>query len=84
MSRLEGRRELQDARRQMKQMDAERAQLVADIDELQSRLARDEERENECRKEISALKQKVHLLVFAYTCAFYKQNSEISLMRYYR
>jgi chromosome segregation ATPase len=66
VSRLEGRRELQDARRQMKQMDAERAQLAADIEELQSRLFRDEERENECRKEISALKQKVHLLIFVH------------------
>lgn len=61
VSRLEGRRELQDAHRQLKQMDAERAQFTADIADLQSRLARDEERENECRKEIFVLKQKVRL-----------------------
>lgn len=63
VSRLEGRRELQDARRQLKQLDVERGQLAADVAELQSRLARDEDRDNECRKEIFALKQKVRIII---------------------
>ena len=58
-ARLEARRELQDLRRQVKLLDSERNKLGGEVNDLQVRVARDEEKEDEARKENFGLKQKV-------------------------
>jgi septal ring factor EnvC (AmiA/AmiB activator) len=71
-ARLDGRRELQDLRRQLKMIEAERAKIAQDFSEVQSRCAREEERGEEMKKEIFDLRQKVFLLLnillFTYSC----------------
>ena len=68
-ARLDARRELQELRRQIKMLDGEKAKLCTEVNELQSRVARDEEREEGSRKENFGLKQKVSeaLESFLYT-----------------
>ncbi len=62
--RLEARRELQELRRQAKVAETDRAGLTQNVQELQQKITRDDEREKEMRKEIQDLKQKVrHLLI---------------------
>ncbi len=56
-ARLEARRELQELRRQVKLLDGERNKLGSEVNELQTRVARDEEKEEESRKENFGLKQ---------------------------
>ena len=58
-ARLEARRELQELRRQVKLLDGERNKLGQEVNELQNRVARDEEKEEESRKENFGLKQRV-------------------------
>jgi len=58
-ARLEARRELQELRRQVKMLDGERNKLGQEVGELQVRVARDEEKEDESRRENMGLKQKV-------------------------
>ena len=58
-ARLEARRELQELRRQIKVLDGERAKLNQECQELQDRVARDELKDEEARKDIFGLKQKV-------------------------
>ena len=58
-ARLEARRELQDLRRQAKLLDSERNKLTNDVRELQDRVAHDEQKDEESRRENFALKQKV-------------------------
>jgi septal ring factor EnvC (AmiA/AmiB activator) len=62
-ARLDGRRELQDLRRQLKMIDAERGKIAQDFSEVQTRCAREEERGEEMKKEIFDLRQKVFLLL---------------------
>ena len=59
-ARLEGRRELQDLRRQLKMLEAERTKLGQDLGELHARCVREEERGEEMKKEIYDLRQKVN------------------------
>ena len=63
-ARLEARRELQELRRQVKMLDGERNKLGQEVGELQVRVARDEEKEDESRRENMGLKQKVGLTRF--------------------
>ena len=56
-ARLEARRELQELRRQVKLLDGERNKLGSEVNELQTRVARDEQKEEESRKENFGLKQ---------------------------
>ena len=58
-ARLEARRELQELRRQVKLLDGERNKLGQEVNELQNRVARDGEKEEESRKENFGLKQRV-------------------------
>ena len=58
-ARLEARRELQELRRQVKLLDSERSKLGGEVNDLQARVARDEEKEEEARKENFGLKQRV-------------------------
>ena len=58
-ARLEARRELQDLRRQVKLLDGERNRLGAEVSDLQARVAHDEQKEEELRRENFALNQKV-------------------------
>ena len=58
-ARLDARRELQDLRRQVKLLDSERNKLGAEVSDLQARVAHDEEKEEESRREKFGLKQKV-------------------------
>ena len=62
-ARLEARRELQELRRQVKLLDGERNKLGQEVNELQNRVARDEEKEEESRKENFGLKQRVCMFV---------------------
>ena len=62
-ARLEARRELQELRRQVKLLDGERNKLGQEVNELQNRVARDEEKEEESRKENFGLKQRVYMFV---------------------
>ncbi len=63
-ARLEARRELQDLRRQVKMLDGERHKLGSEVNDLQVRVSRDEEKEEESRKENFGLKQRVCLESF--------------------
>ena len=63
-ARLEARRELQELRRQLKLMDGERNKLGQEVAELQVRIQRDEEKEEESRRENFVLKQKVGYKVY--------------------
>lgn len=58
-ARLEARRELQELRRQVKLLDGERNKLGQEVAELQVRVQRDEEKDEESRRENFGLKQKV-------------------------
>ena len=58
-ARLDARRELQELRRQVKMLDGERGKLSKEVTDLQVWVARDEEKEEECRRENFGLKQKV-------------------------
>lgn len=58
-ARLEARRELQDLRRQVKMLDSERSKLGKEVVDLQARVSRDEEKEEEGRRHAFDLKQKV-------------------------
>lgn len=58
-ARLDARRELQELRRQAKMLEADRAKLNGDVQELLQRVAKDEEREEDLRRENYAIKQKV-------------------------
>lgn len=58
-ARLEARRELQELRRQVKMLDSERSKLGSEVNELQDRVARDEEKDELSRKENFGLKQRV-------------------------
>ena len=58
-ARLEARRELQELRRQLKQMEGQCCKLDKEVVELQARVAHDEEKEEEMRKDAFSLKQKV-------------------------
>ena len=58
-ARLDARRELQELRRQVKMLDGERNKLGQEVVDLQGRVARDEEKEEESRKENFGLKQRV-------------------------
>jgi rootletin len=60
-ARLDARRELQELRRQVKMLDSERNKLGQEVVDLQGRVARDEEKDEEARKENFGLKQKVRL-----------------------
>ena len=60
-ARLEARRDLQDMRRQLKLLDGERAKLSSEVVDLQARVARDEEKEEEARADSFILKQKVSI-----------------------
>jgi len=62
-ARLDGRRELQDLRRQLKMLEADRGKLGQDLNELHTRVTREEERGEDLRKENFELKQKVNLRV---------------------
>jgi rootletin len=62
-ARLDGRRELQDLRRQLKMVEAERAKLGQDFGEMHTRCVREEERGEEMKKEIFDLRQKVLLFL---------------------
>jgi len=62
-ARLDARRELQELRRQIKMLDSERAKLGSEVDDLQNRVARDEERDEENRRESFGLKQKASMTV---------------------
>lgn len=69
-ARLEARRELQELRRQIKQLDGERNKLGKEVSDLQSRVARDEEKEEEARRTSFDLKQKVNLTRLDFFSAF--------------
>ena len=56
---MDARRELQDLRRQVKMLDGERSKLGKEVADLQTRVARDEEKEEESRRTSFDLKQKV-------------------------
>ena len=62
-ARLEARRELQELRRQVKMLDGERNKLGQEVGELQVRVTKDEEREEDARKENLGLKLKVGILI---------------------
>lgn len=66
-ARLEARRELQELRRQAKILDGERNKLTNDVRELQDRVAHDEQKDEESRRDNFALKQKVIINNFALT-----------------
>ena len=44
---------------QVKTLDTDKAKLLKDVNDLQNRVARDDEKDEENRKDIYALKQKV-------------------------
>ena len=50
-------------RRQVKLLDSERNKLGGEVNDLQVRVARDEEKEDEARKENFGLKQKVSTIL---------------------
>jgi len=58
-ARLESRREFQELRRQLKMVDSERNKLAHEVNDLQVKVGREEEKEEETRKENFGLKQKV-------------------------
>jgi len=61
-ARLDARRELQELRRQVKMLESERNKLGQEVGDLQTRVARAEEKDEESRKENFGLKQKVHVV----------------------
>lgn len=76
-ARLEARRELQELRRQVKQLDGERNKLGKEVGDLQNRVARDEEKEEESRRTSFDLKQKVWLIVFVFKYLVDSQNFKL-------
>ena len=58
-ARMDARRELQELRRLLKLVETERSKLTTRVAEMQTQIARDEEKEEEGRKENYGLKQKV-------------------------
>lgn len=67
---MDARRELQELRRQIKMLDGEKTKLNSEVNDLQNRVARDEEREEESRKESFGLKQRVRIIAES---AFHKE-----------
>ena len=58
-ARLQGRRDLHDARRQLRNMNAERCRLSAELGEMQVRSARHDELTDCVRRENTELRQQV-------------------------
>ncbi len=81
-ARLEARRELQELRRQVKQLDGERNKMGQQVNELQRRVAKDEEKEEEARKENFGLKQKVKkfMLFVCGTHGFSKERASNDML----
>jgi len=65
-ARLEGRKDLHELRRQLKNVESERQKLGHEISELQTHVSRHEQRADVARRENYDLKQKVKIFFLNY------------------